>query len=494
MRTFVFTDEKSHKFWHIELEGKTFTVTFGRVGTNGQTQSKMFADAATARKEHDKLVAEKLKKGYVETTEAAPAPVVSSEQQALEKALVAHPDEVAAHSAYADYLTEQGDPRGEFIQTQLALEDPHRPKADRDALKKREAALWKKHGRDWLGDVGRFLIGAWSGDDKPYSFRIARGWLDTVRTLPVPELLVETLARSPAARLLRRLEIVYDMRYHAFRLDSAIDPLNEALPDEEKIDEDDWYGMLDPGELLPLLAGSPHLTNLRVLKYGFSDEHKSGPAYSTMVGPFRSKAAELLDVLGACPRLEELYLNTALHPIDDVFTSKALGNLRVLQYYYGTNYSHYTREADPYPLSALAQNKALKNLTTLRFHPGRDTEIDLDEFDALLQSEYLPALRHLQVHMTTFGDAGADRIVASGVLKRLKTLDIGYGNMTDAGAQVLAACADLTNLDVLNVSLNALTPAGIGALKKTGVQIVADNQHGTGGDEDDEYLYSVDWE
>src|SRR5204862_5665780 len=132
----------------------------------------------------------------------------------LEAALVAHPDEVAAHSAYADLLTEEGDPRGEFVQTQLALEDATRPKADRDALRRREAALLKAHAREWLGDVGRYLVGAWSGEDKPYHYRFARGWLDFVRTLPVPEALVAALAKAPEARLLRRLEVVYDMKYH----------------------------------------------------------------------------------------------------------------------------------------------------------------------------------------------------------------------------------------------------------------------------------------
>lgn len=496
MRTFEFTDAKSNKFWNIELSGKSFTVTFGRIGTNGQTQTKKFASAADAKKEHDKLVSEKLKKGYVETTPpapAAPAPVVSTEQKALEAALVEHADEVAAHSAYADYLMEQGDPRGEFIQTQLALEDESRPKKERDALKKREAALLKQHASKWLGDAGRFLVGKWSGEGLPFCYRFARGWLDFVRTMPVPEALVEILAKSPESRMLRRLEIVYDMRYHAFELGKAIDALNETLPEEEKVSGDDWYGMLDPCTLLPALAGSPHLTNLRVLKYGFSDDHKDGPSYSTMLNPFRSEATEMLDVLKACPRLEELYLNTALGPIEDVFSSSLLGNLRVLQSYYGSTYSVYQNPHDPYPLSALAKNKALKNLTTLRFHPGRDAIIDLDEFDALLKSKNLPALAHLQVHMTTFGDDGADRIVSSGILKRLKTLDIAYGNMTDAGAQTLAACADLKKLEVFNVSRNALTQTGIKALRATGVRLVADAQH-SGDEEYPEYLYGVDWE
>src|SRR5262245_60102522 len=74
MRTFEFTDDKSNKFWNIELKGKTVTVVFGKIGTAGQTKPKDFSDEASAKKEHDKLVNEKVKKGYIETTKGgAPA-------------------------------------------------------------------------------------------------------------------------------------------------------------------------------------------------------------------------------------------------------------------------------------------------------------------------------------------------------------------------------------------------------------------------------------
>jgi uncharacterized protein (TIGR02996 family) len=490
MRTFVFTDATSNKFWHIELTGNKFTVKFGRVGTTGQTQTKSFASPALALKEHDKLVAQKLKKGYVETTPTAAAAPVSTEQKALEAALVAHPDEVAAHSAYADYLTEAGDLRGEFIQVQLALEDPARPKAERNTLQKRESALLQQHARAWLGDLGRFLVGTWSGEDKPYHFRFARGWLDFVRTLPLPEPVVEVLAGAPEARLLRRLEVVYDMRYHPFEFDQFIAGPNAALPEDERLDTDEFY-MHDPCRVLPPLSQSPYLTNLRVLKYGFSDDRKGGPAHSTMVHPFHSGAAEVLDVLKNCPRLEELYLNTDQRDIAALFASPLLGGLRVFQYYYGVGgYRARDRATGPYPLSVLAKNKALAKLTTLRFHPGRDGQVPLDELGALVRSENLPALAHLQVHMTTFGDEGVERIVSSGILKRLKTLDIGYGNMTDEGARVLAASPDLKNLDVLNVSRNALTQAGVRALLATGVSVVVEDQHDA---EETDYL-SVDCE
>ena len=45
---------------------------------------------------------------------------------ALESALAENPDDLASHMAYADLLVDEGDPRGEFIQVQLAFEDSSR--------------------------------------------------------------------------------------------------------------------------------------------------------------------------------------------------------------------------------------------------------------------------------------------------------------------------------------------------------------------------------
>lgn len=63
-RHLVYEDGSSHKFWDIALEGSSHTVRFGRVGTDGQTQTKDFGSKDEARKAFDKLVAQKLKKGY----------------------------------------------------------------------------------------------------------------------------------------------------------------------------------------------------------------------------------------------------------------------------------------------------------------------------------------------------------------------------------------------------------------------------------------------
>jgi uncharacterized protein (TIGR02996 family) len=189
MRTFNYSDDKSSKFWKIELEGSSYTVRFGRIGTEGQTKTKDFPSPQAAQKAHHKIIAEKLAEGDVEVT--APAPAASTDN-VLERALLDDPDDLAAHAAYADWLGEQGDPRGEFIQIQLALEDPDREAKGRKALQRREKELLEAHAAEWLGGLADFLLG-----DEGIPFQFARGWLDSIR---VPELSVafaRALVRTP---------------------------------------------------------------------------------------------------------------------------------------------------------------------------------------------------------------------------------------------------------------------------------------------------------
>lgn len=66
-RHFEFTDGKSNKFWEVELSGNSVTTKWGRIGTDGQSKTKDFPDTAKAKAEYEKLVKEKVSKGYQET-------------------------------------------------------------------------------------------------------------------------------------------------------------------------------------------------------------------------------------------------------------------------------------------------------------------------------------------------------------------------------------------------------------------------------------------
>ncbi len=91
MPRYEFSEGSSNKFWEIALSGKSFTTTYGKIGTSGQTTVKSFGSDADAKKEYDKLVAEKTKKGYSlsggggdddEDEDEAPAPKKSSKTAA----------------------------------------------------------------------------------------------------------------------------------------------------------------------------------------------------------------------------------------------------------------------------------------------------------------------------------------------------------------------------------------------------------------------------
>ncbi len=66
MRRFKFVDSTSNKFWEVDVKGKILNVTFGKIGTKGQSKPKDFATPEKAKGEMEKLIKEKMGKGYVE--------------------------------------------------------------------------------------------------------------------------------------------------------------------------------------------------------------------------------------------------------------------------------------------------------------------------------------------------------------------------------------------------------------------------------------------
>jgi uncharacterized protein (TIGR02996 family) len=470
MRKFTYSDAKSHKFWNIELTGSSYTVTYGRQGTPGTTQTKKFATPAAAQKEHDKLIAEKLKKGY---TEQGAAPVVSgSMRDALEAALVADPDDLASHMAYADWLNEQGDPLGEFIQTQLALEDEKKPAKERKALQKREEALLKAHRDTWLGDLAGPLLHPEVPEDvaEYYNPRaeitFARGWVQglELNDYMVPQM--RALARSPKLALLRTLCLG----------ESALEDNWEPADDSEE----EWDA--ESPHLYPLIR-CPYLGNVRRFTLGGDDS----PDYPTC----HTAGQGVVGVIKQMPRLEELYLMAHRVDTQELFALKTLGNLRVLQVYHTWDY----------PLKRLGANASLTKLTTLRCHPhglepGDEPYIRLNGLRAITRSKHLTSLTHLELRLSDMGDEGAREIASSGILKRLNILDLMHGKISDAGARLLAACPDIKNLERLDLTNNSLTAEGIALLKRAVPGLVAQSQWTpTGNDLNDrEYLWHGDAE
>jgi uncharacterized protein (TIGR02996 family) len=358
-----------------------------------------------------------------------------SVRHALESALVENPDDLATHYAYADFLQEQGDPRGEFIQLQLALEDPQRTETERRKVQARAKELLREHRREWLGILADELF-------PPTEHQFARGWLDSLALRGSADSGRRTdwgslLCLAPEARLLRKLVLEYD------------EGLVEALLD------------------------SPFLLNLRTLQIGRSSYCVESPLLAGLIGKMR--------------RIEELRLFAYGYNVAHLFALSNLSSLRILQVYYLD---------ERHPLEVLAANAALGNLTHLLLHPLLfpvplpGAFIDLTGVRAIVKSRHLRSLTHLQLHRSDLGDVGCTEIVTSGILKRLKVLDLRHGEITDAGARILADCPDLRRLELLDIERNALTQTGIDALRRVlGPVLRGDNQQTEEELTDRQYLY-----
>jgi uncharacterized protein (TIGR02996 family) len=461
MRTFKFADDDSYKFWKIELEGSSYTVTYGRIGTKGQTSTKSFASPEKAKAAYEKIIAEKLGKGYKETTPVLAAPKV---EDALEKALVDNPYDIAASAAYADRLSQQGDPRGEFIQVQLQLEDPTIVAENRKKLQAREKELLDAHAKTWLGGLAEHLLDqpaapSWrqSGGRK---FAFFRGWLDSIVADSLTVNFARALVKAPEIRMLSELRIEYVAYEEAGEFEAGSD-----------------IGENEQSPQLAALQRLPVLPNLRIFYLGEPDEsgtHIDGePA---------------CDLVERMPNLEELHLQAHRVDLKRLF-GMSLPKLRILQ----------LDACLRHPLEVLAQNPAMANLTHLFCWPHAmeydDEEqgayIRLAGARAVFRSPHLKKLAHLRLRLSDMGDAGIKEIVESGALKRLKSLDLYGGVVTNVGANLLATSPDIKNLESLDLSMNQLTNEGIAALEATGVKLVAKDQYGEG---DDEYLFMGDME
>jgi uncharacterized protein (TIGR02996 family) len=480
MRTFEYTDDTSNKFWHIEVVGTYYQVRFGKIGSKGQTQRKTFATHEAAQAEADKLIKEKLKKGYAETTAAAPVPAASlpavasgaaAEDGAFWRALTDNPGDRAGWCAYADWLVEHGDPRGEFMQVQLALEDESRPKSERDALKKKEEALLKKYEKQWLGTLAdAFDRGPEEGYDEDYSTGAQPIWERGVLAgLVVKQLsyaLAQALVDDPAARFVRELR-VHDTMVFEY-VPNQPEP---RVPLPADVDADGRSELFE-------FIGSEFLANLRVFRYGNDIPPEDGWC------DCHCYASGFEHVAAGMRRVEVLDLYCKGYDTRALFALPNLTNLRELRVYHQAGSYHRASASGEYayPLDALANNPALANLTRLEFHPHQSEEgyhgtevsyLPLGQVRHLFHSPHLKSLTHLQIRLSDMGDDGIREIIASGILKRLKWLDLRHGAVTDEAAALLAACPDAKNLDRIDLSRNAVSATGLAALRQAGVNAVA---------------------
>lgn len=410
MARYELVDGKSSKFWEIKIEGAVLTVTFGRIGTAGTSSTKVLPSPFAAKAEHDKLVAEKKKKGYklVAAAPAQAAAVSGGPSLAdLEARIIACPGDEEAWREYGEALKAAGDARGEAVLLTLGAKGGKPPAA----LKK----IVDTHGRKWLGDLGK--------EDSQIKLTWTHGaFIDTARVSASyddagglsTDAQIRALLRLDSAKFLRELRIGladasgdndYGAALAAIVKAGMRPSLRELFvgdfefPEESEIS---WVTIGDVGRVLPLL---PNLEELRV-----------------QGGNIR------LSNLAAVPCLRSLVLHTGGLPglTARAVATATLPELTHLEMWFG---------AEEYGATATMESIA-----------------------ALFTGKGFPRLTHLGLMNAEFQDQIVEAVAGSPILGQLRSLDLSMGTMTDAGGEAILAAADrFSHLEKLNLERNYLT-------------------------------------
>ena len=357
---------------------------------------------------------------------------------ALLRAVIEHPDDDARRLVYADWLQQQGDPRGELIavQTQLA----HATATERGELEARAKALLDAHADAWTAQLGdgvsnvTFRRGLAYAACAPVRSAMhldghAHGVLDLLDRAPIRDLGFTAQDGEPSSRLAVARDLAGDPRLARVELLAT--------------------GLRWGADGLAALLGSPHLGSLRGL-------HIADPDCQVYAG--HALAAARL------PHLELLALrgdwlcdfgDAGVVPLARA-ELPALRDLALLNLSCGEDAAR-----------ALASSTTLTQLSGLDLgygsnHPNR---IGPAGTAALAESANFTHLRRLILDFNDIGDAGLAALASSPHLRAMRYLSLKSASITDTGLQALAAGTAMPALELLELTQNRdVTHAGVEAL------------------------------
>ncbi len=438
MRRYEFVEGTSKKFWQIELEGESFTTRWGRIGTDGQEKSQDFDSAADARKAHDKLIAEKEKKGYQlvggDDPHARPLTQKAVSNPELEAAIAGNRDDNHAWQVYADWLIQHGETWGENIAAVSAGQSRATQQTEVQValLAGAEAKLeWKR------GVIEQITLEP-SEPDKENP-------MDAV---------LDRLLRHPAGRLLRKLSL--------------------GLP--PNADGDTGWHMEAP---IKVMAAAGPLPLLEELDMSLPSEHMDQVSWRWL--------GDVRGVWKAAPRLQTLLLlgssstngGTAvkLAPIEAPLLKKLVFESSGLDI------------VAPEEIGA----SVLPKLEHLELYLGREEygcSSTVKSLAGILAGKGLPKLTYLGLKNSEWEAQLIEAVANSEILKRLKIVDFSMGMMFDDAATALDQHAEkFRHLDRLILDDNFFTDEHIAKLQS----ILPNADFGTQktADGDDNYRYTT---
>ncbi len=364
--------------------------------------------------------------------------------------ILEHPDDDVPRLVYADWLSERGDPRGEFIRAQVELARMAEDDPRRDELEDCEAELERRWGEEWARPL--------AGRAKQWQFR--RGFLDAVwvtaeqleardgnlfRVALVNAVNLDWIGPPGGVLFHPRMGLVTSLRIH---FEHIGDGVARALA------ESPWLANLvalnlshnDIGdEGARAIAFSPHLAGLTSLELSFNrgitDRGAEALAASPHLGRLRS-----LDV-GFCSLTPDGAWALGMSPALASLRSFGLGGVG-------------------------GRDAGLRVLLSTAPSPDRFEALSLEGCGITAEGagflagcEYLTGLRRLRLGRNVIGDEGA-RALAASRLTGLEELELDDSGLTAAGVRSLTGAPFFPRLRSLHLAGNPLGEAGARVLRQ----------------------------
>lgn len=436
MPRYEYSEGTSNKFWEIELAGSKYTAKWGKIGGSISMSTKECGDPASAKKQYDKLIAEKVKKGYrvvggkptgKAKAEATAKPARKPAQAAspsgparnleLEKAILANPDDPEPYLVYADWLQGQSEIRGDLIVLQ-------------HAGKTKEAnALIRKFSEWFLGSFGKQKPPVWQLEwQYGYIKHAEIGWSSF--TYDSDEEGDEEDEEVWSERCRDRLVELLEHPSGRFIQSLSLGP----IPGDENMDLAPFAAAIDkvkPACLRELYLGSTGEWDISSTSTEAPDS-KSIKGLRKLVLRGGSVTIGKLDL----PELREFRVESGGLTTSEL---KAIGN---------------------------AKWPKLEKLEIWCGDPNYGATGSVKDLAAVLAGVGLKHLKHLGIMNCAFADEVAKALIKSKILPQLETLDLSMGNLSDRGVDTMVAAKDaFAHLKLLELDDNALTEVSKPKLK-----------------------------
>lgn len=505
-REFEYADGKSFKFWKIELQDSDVVTQYGRIGSAGQETRKNFASPEKAQKEYDKLVAEKLGKGYFEksTTAAAPKPSAATtpstdkDAKTPAKSAAAAPPPGIREFEYADgksFKFWKVELKGTIVATQYGRIGSAGQETQKDfgspekAQKEYDKLVAEKLGKGYVeksasgsGPAGTAApsqaaaAASSSGELSPMFFSTTRsGEFEPLSTFIGERVTNFSANKSLKGKSVVRVRVSYDddddddakfgERLSAFLASDAAPTTKGLILGAYDLEG----GSSGGGAYDEIVKCKDRLPNLKALFLGDIVQEECEISWIHQ--------SDVSGMLQAFPQLEML----RIRGVDGLaISSPQHSQLRALAI-----------ESGGLPVSVISQIcrgkfPELEYLELWLGTPDYSGDCRVNDLQPILKGTLFPKLKYLGLRNAEIVDDIAAVIVTSPIVDQLEILDLSLGNMSDVGGNALLNLASKTNLKRLDLHHHYISKPVQKKLKQLPFPVDLSDAQSVGEDDEDE--------